>query len=155
MNEQIKLQEQALKALISVNKSGVKNLLRRHKYRISDFYSNNDLYAFLIVAMSKDSVFTEDVLTLLKQASNRPYLYADDTTGGIDVASIINGALQGLGMVTTTWQNVATIKADTSKYNTTYTVDGKKSNTLVIAVAICFGVLLLGVAGVMVVKAAK
>jgi len=75
MNEQIKQQEQALKALISANKSGVKSLLRSYNYRISDLYTSNDLYAFLIVAMSKSIEFTEDVLTFVSCPLTRLYVY--------------------------------------------------------------------------------
>lgn len=153
MNEQVKQQEQALKALISVNKNGVKALLRNYKYRISDFYSANDLYAFLVVAMSKNSAFTDDVLALLNQAASQSYRNADDGSG--NVGSIIAGALQGLGMITSTWQNTATIKANASNYNTTYTTDGKKTNTLVVAGVVLVGIILLGVMAVVVIKSTK
>ena len=153
MNENDKLHEQALRALISVNRSGVKALLRSYKYKISDFYSDNDLYAFLIVEMSKNSAFTGDVLALLQQASNHPFKYADDSSS--NTGQIIAGALQGLGMITSTWMGVAKIKSDTSKYDTTYTVDGKKSNTLVIAGVVIAGIILIGIMAIIVINSTK
>ena len=151
MNENIKLQEQALKALISINRNGVENLLKSNGYKISKSSTSNDLYAFLIVAMAKDSQFTNNVLDLLKQASSiQSYRNASE-----DLSSIISGALQGLGMVTTTWQNTAQIKADTSKYNTVYTVDGKKSNTIVIAATVGVAIILIGIMAVIVIKSTK
>jgi hypothetical protein len=155
MNDQNKQHEQALKALISVNKAGVKALLRSYKYKISDLYSDQDLYAFLIVAMSKDITFTEGVLTLLKRASNQPYRYADSTWSSGDTSSVISGALQGIGIFASAWQGVAKTKANASMYNTTYTTDGKKQNTFVIGAVILVGILLVGVAGVMIVSATK
>jgi hypothetical protein len=162
MNEQVIQQEQALKALISINKNGVKALLRNYKYRISDFYSANDLYAFLIVAISKSSAFTNDVLTLLKQASAQPYknvsgeeMTGEESGGKSNVGEIIAGALQGLGLVTSTWQNTATTKANASNYNTAYSVDGKKTNTLVVAGVVLTGIILVGVMAVVVIKSTK
>jgi hypothetical protein len=155
MDDQVKQQEKALRALIKANKRDVISLLRKYSYRVSLFSSDDDLYAFTIVAISKNAEFTDDVLTLLKQVSGYKYRNTTDSTSGNNTATIIAGALEGLGMVTSTWQNVATIKANASNYNTAYSTDGKKTNTIIIAVAIGVGVLLLGVAGVMVVKAAK
>ena len=156
MDDQVKQQEKALRALVRANKRDVISLLRKYNYRVSLFSSEGDLYAFTIVAISKDSTFTENIISLLKQAAGYKYRNTTDaSTSGNNTATIIAGALEGLGMITSTWQNVATIKANSSNYNTTYSVDGKKQNTIVIAVAIGVGVLLLGVAGVMVVKAAK
>jgi hypothetical protein len=56
MNEQVIQQEQALKALISINRYGVKSLLRKYNYKISAIASSEDLYAFLIVAISKNEL---------------------------------------------------------------------------------------------------
>jgi hypothetical protein len=157
MNENVKLQEQALKALISINRDGVKTLLKKYNYYISVVSNSEDLYAFLIVAMSKSSAFTEELLTLLKQASAPPYKNADDSESntGSNAGTWIAGALQGIGMVASAWQNVATIKANASNYNTTYTTDGKKTNTLVIAGVVLAGIVLLGVMAVVVIKSVK
>jgi hypothetical protein len=155
MNENVKLQEKALRALISVNKADVKSLLRKYRYRISERSSGNDLYAFLIVAISKDSAFTEDVLALLQKASNQPYKSAEDDDSSKNVTTIISGALQGLGMVTSTWQNVATTKANASMYNTTYTVDGKKFSTLTVVGCVLAGIILIGVMSIVVIKSTK
>jgi len=153
MNDQTKLQEQALKALISINRNGVKSLLRKYNYYISVVTNSEDLYAFLIVAMSSSTAFTEDVLTLLKAAADPSYKNADDS--GSTAGSWIAGALQGIGLVATAWQGVATTKANASMYNTTYTTDGKKTNTLVIAAVVLVGIVLLGVMSVVVIKSTK
>jgi hypothetical protein len=162
MNEQVIQQEQALKALISINRYGVKSLLRKYNYKISAIASSEDLYAFLIVAISKNELFTGDVLTLLKKASNQSYknvsadeMAGEESGGESNVKSIISGALEGLGLITSTWQNTATTKANASNYNTTYSVDGKKTNTLVVAGVILGGIILLGVMAVVVIKSTK
>lgn len=150
MDEQIKQQERILKALISVKSVGVKDLLKRYGYKISDSYSNNDLYAFLIVGISKSSAFTEDVFDLLRQSSQKSFLNADNGWSSDNTANVISAGLQAVGMVTSTWMNVAKTKADTSKYNTTYTVDGKKDNTVIIAAVVIGGIVLLGIFGVII-----
>jgi hypothetical protein len=132
----------ALNALISVNKNGVENLLRSYNYKVPLFSSG--LYNSLISAMAQNSAFTNDILTLLKQASNQPWKYADDGSGD-DTASIISGALTGLGMITTTWQNTANIKATATKSNT----------TLVVVGAVLGGIVLLGIMTIIVVKSTK
>src|ERR1035437_8948358 len=103
MNENVRQMDLALNALISVNKNGVENLLRSYNYKVPLFSSG--LYNSLISAMAQNSAFTNDILTLLKQASNQPWKYADDGSGD-DTASIISGALTGLGMIITTWDNM-------------------------------------------------
>jgi hypothetical protein len=152
MNENVKQIDSALNALISVNKSGVKALLRSYKYNVPVAATQSQLNDSLTLAMSKSSDFTNDVLTLLKQASHESYRNSsDDDSSGDDTGSIIAGALQGLGMVTSTWQNTAQIKANASMYGS----DTEKTDTILIVIGICIAVLLLGVAGVMVVRAAK
>jgi hypothetical protein len=79
----------------------------------------------------------------------------EESGGESNVKSIISGALEGLGLITSTWQNTATTKANASNYNTTYSVDGKKTNTLVVAGVILGGIILLGVMAVVVIKSTK
>ena len=154
MNDKVKLQDQALNALISANKSGVKALLRAYNYRVPVAATPSQLNNSLTLAMSSSPEATDDVLTLLKQASNQSYRNSSDD-GGDNTGAIIAGALQGLGMITSTWQNTANIKANASMYNTDTVVGGKKFTTTEIVIGALIGILLLGVAGVMVVKAYK
>ncbi|MEI7962069.1 MAG: hypothetical protein WCI04_07070 [archaeon] len=155
MESNIKLQEKALKALISINRSGVISALRANGYNIKDTQPSNDLYNFLIVAMSKSASFTETILEMLKKASGEKFSNLIETEGQSSQEGIISAALTGLGMITNTWQKTAETKANSQLLGTKYTVDGKKTNTLVVAGTVALGIVLLGVMAIVVIKSTK
>ena len=117
MNDKVKLQEQALKALVILNKKGVESLLIKYKYPVSVLSSSNDLVTFLTVGMSRNETFAANVLALLNVAKQYPYHSADDTSGS-SWTDIITAALQGIGMITTAWMTTAQEKLAASKYTT-------------------------------------
>jgi hypothetical protein len=158
MNENIKLQEQAIMALLKLNRTAVKDLLRNHNYHVKLLASDNDLKHSIILGISNDNSFTSDFIVLLQKVSQPNFRSAitgshisSEASTQAPYKDIITGALQGLGMITTTWKDTALMRKDSSFYAS----DTKKTNTLVVAGVVLGGIVLLGVMAVVVIKSTK
>lgn len=99
MSKLINLQDQAVTALIQVNRPGVISTLKEHNIPFVD--EPLKLHDIVLSALANNAAFTKDFIALMASESDSK-LSADGMAG-----DIISAAMQGLGQITGTWQNVA------------------------------------------------
>ena len=104
--------------MLQVNKSGVVNLLKYYNYSISIDSSELDIAKAMLDAIRTNSEFTRQIIAMMQKIVENEQSFSHASGWGEDndnsTASIISAALEGLGMVTKTWQNTANTKAQSA-----------------------------------------
>lgn len=157
--------------LILNNRNEVIELAKQYDKTIDYNSSTEDLIKSVITSISYYKTFTKDFIRLVKQKTEPIYTENINFTGGYEnsgnstVGTIISGALQGLGMITSTWQSTANTNAnatiEAAKLSANAIIfnsqnqTAKKLNQTQVFLLIFGAIILLGIVSIVIIKAIR
>lgn len=164
----------AIGALIAVNRPALIELLQKFSNDYNEDLSNEDLSKLIINKIALSKSFTSKIIELMKlntdivptRLNSKVNFWGGDNDGfGGGSGSIIDAALKGLGMVTSTWQSTAntnanatiqaaTLNANALMFNTTKETEKKLNQTQIFSL-IFGGIILIAISVLIIIKSSK
>ena len=145
--KKVELFTNAINALVEREPNEVYTLMRKYSYDLPDRGKNSNLSKAVQSEMATNTALSADIVVMMKRTINQSNFEGGDT------GNIISSALQGIGMITNTWQNTAQIKANATMYAADKSIE-KSMTPLQLAGLVFGGIVILIIGAVVVVKAA-
>ena len=145
--KKVELFTNAINALVEREPNEVYALMRKYNYDLPDRGKNSNLSKAVQSEMATNTALSADIVVMMKRTINQSNFEGGDT------GNIISSALQGIGMITNTWQNTAQIKANATMYAADKSIE-KSMTPLQLAGLVFGGIVILIIGAVVVVKAA-
>jgi hypothetical protein len=157
--------------LIANKRNEVIELAKQYDKNIDYNSSNEEIIYSVITSISYYKAFTKRIMRLAQESieinitENINFVGGYDNSGNTTVGTIISGALQGLGMITSTWQSTANINANATIEAAKLSANAiifnsqnqtqKKLNQTQVFLLIFGAIILLGIVSIVIIKAIR